>query len=154
LHSSMRPLTFHMVAAELAGKTVEAMPDWWRRIDEDPAWRSYSECAPFTPGAPLTAPAAEMPSLHFHTLELNRSLGMLGAVKRAVATQEMPRCILAHVLVALCFVALCFVVSPWVMPAEAHVWWGMRYVPWTPTLFCLRLTGHEVVVLYAGTAWP
>lgn len=40
----MRPLTFHMLAAELAGKASEHMPDWWRRIDEDPAWRSYSEC--------------------------------------------------------------------------------------------------------------
>mmetsp|Transcript_20522 Transcript_20522/g.61775 ORF Transcript_20522/g.61775 Transcript_20522/m.61775 type:complete len:303 (-) Transcript_20522:474-1382(-) len=39
----MRPLTFHMLAADLAGKASEHMPDWWRRIDEDPAWRSYSE---------------------------------------------------------------------------------------------------------------
>lgn len=33
-----------MLAADLAGKASEHMPDWWRRIDEDPAWRSYSEC--------------------------------------------------------------------------------------------------------------
>ena len=44
-HLAMRPLTFHMLATELVGKAAETMPDWWRRIDEDPAWRSYSECA-------------------------------------------------------------------------------------------------------------
>lgn len=45
--ASMRPLTFHMLASEVASKTMEAMPDWWRRIDEDPSWRSYSECVPY-----------------------------------------------------------------------------------------------------------
>jgi hypothetical protein len=22
---------------------VDALPDWWERIDEDPAWRKYTE---------------------------------------------------------------------------------------------------------------
>lgn len=39
----MRPLTFDTLATELSGKALQAMPDWWRRIDSDPSWRAYSE---------------------------------------------------------------------------------------------------------------
>lgn len=48
---SMRPLTFDMLATGLSDTAIQAMPDWWRRIDSDPSWRAYSEYA-FVPPEP------------------------------------------------------------------------------------------------------
>lgn len=39
----MRPLTFTQLSDEVAAAALNAMPDWWTRIDSDPKWRAYSE---------------------------------------------------------------------------------------------------------------
>ena len=40
---AMRPLTFTQLSDDVAAAALNAMPDWWTRIDSDPKWRAYSE---------------------------------------------------------------------------------------------------------------
>lgn len=39
----MRHLRFGAVADGVAAAAANSLPDWWSRIDSDPAWRKYSE---------------------------------------------------------------------------------------------------------------
>ena len=41
---AMRGFAFEKLSNELAFAAANAMPGWWKRIDSDPKWRTYSEC--------------------------------------------------------------------------------------------------------------